>query len=263
MKQKPKKKTAETPEEIVSRLKNELPDGYRIVNMADAIDFSDDEPCPPEPSAKKPLPPTPSSVPMIEGAWKPFGGLGIFEATRQALVCISDLKYCAASAQFGEVHFHASLLLADVAAHFIKQWPSEVNVQPDIWKIHRDKKSGFRQRWNKLRRSTQAPYPFVRDFAEHVWAVAMINEPERMRQYQSDPKTCWIEVLEPIGRKYWPGWMSQRNIELYHPNKDGEHEALKVPGWVKGKWRDTVRTAIMKLAAEWESSALWFELPTG
>lgn len=91
----------------------------------------------------------------------------------------------------------------------------------------------------------------------------MINELERMRQYQSDPKTCWIEVLEPIGRKYWPGWMSERNIKLYHPNKDGEHEALKVPGWVKGKWRDTVRTAIMKLAAEWESSALWFELPTG
>jgi hypothetical protein len=267
---KAKASRSETTEEIIGRLENELPDGFRIINMADSIDFgawSDEQPEPKQ--LPPPLTTNDTKDAKTEGH-KPFGGMGMYEASRQALGCIATLRYVASAKHFdndpsfAKMRFDASKLLAEVAALFIQRWPSQVHVPPGIWEIHRDKKSGFRQRWDSIRKSTKQNDAFVDDFAYYtVWAFGWLDEPKQMRQYQADPETCWTKVLEPRGRKYWPNWISEENINRYYPKEEDRYEALKVTGWTKGKWNAKVKTATMKIAAEWEISALWFELPSG
>lgn len=195
-----------------------------------------------------------SAVDSTNLGHKPFGDVGMHKAIQQAIEQIEALQTIArlslehCNPYFAKLRFDASTLLADVAALFIRQWPSKEQVTTAIWEIHRDKESGFRQRWDSIRKTTKGDDPFVDDFASGIWTSGWVNEPEKMRQNQTDIETLWTKVLEPIGRKYWPRWISEDYINRYYPNVNDRYEALNVTGWTKGKWNEKVKTAIKILA---------------
>lgn len=184
---KPKKKTAETPEEIVARLEKELPEGYVIGK--EVIDFSDYKYTPPEPPRKEPLPPPPQRhhvvfekdrlwddddnvvrteqmtkvmpAPPFGLNWPPQLSLTQIEAFSERLASewyqLTNAALYAADARAKEA---AGRAVANFVSKVLNLWPEKKNlktcVSETIKKIKRDNE-GFKQRWQKELHITGVP----------------------------------------------------------------------------------------------------------
>lgn len=182
------------------------------------------------------------------GGCRPFGNVGMCEAVPQAIDCILFLRFIAAgwpeldaNPNLQQIRHDASQFLAEIAAIFIQEWPSECHVTPEIWQLHKDPTSGFRRCWDKIRGTTKSDDPFVDDFALNLWAFARTKHPDRMRDAANDFETCWTEILEPMGKAFWPLWTTESILEFYFGSS--EQKRLQTIGWSKGKWNDRVKTA--------------------
>lgn len=137
-------------------------------------------------------------------------------------------------------------LLADAAALFLRSMPGPACLTPELKSVYYSDHSPFTKRWCEMKGSTKPENAFVDDFVNHLYVVAITRHPREMEKHgrAADFDTCWNAVLDKLGEGEWKDWTSEENIQRYfaHSGVD-EPERLKVPGWRKGHWNETVKTA--------------------
>jgi hypothetical protein len=149
--------------------------------------------------------------------------------------------------RFDAVREKCADLLARILRLFVKSFPAE-HATPELLRLYKPTDGRLRRRWDTLTNQGNPPNPLAERFAWKLFIEHLTTSLEGSRCFVSEDnfEEIWRDFLEPSGAESWPGFAASNRPKLF-PDRPGGSGYKRNLGWTKGKWREGVKSALLRI----------------